>query len=95
MEINSETIPAWAVVLSMITTGIVWLITSGRKIRLDFKIFALTFILQGILFGIFFQLLNVDIAFGTFAVRLIIIMICFSQSIPLAVSYVRSFNRGH
>ncbi len=95
METNSQIIPAWVVVLSMITTGLVWLITAGRKIRLDFRIFALTFILQGIVFGIIFQLMNVNMLVGTFVVRLIIIMLCLSQSVPLTISYVRSFEREH
>lgn len=95
MEVNSQTIPAWLVAMSLITTGLMWALSYRRKIRLDFNIFALTFVLQGILFGIIFQILNVNIELRGFVSRLIIIMLCLSQSLPLAVSYIRSFNRGN
>ena len=91
--INSQIIPAWLVAFCLITTGLTWIMSYKRKVRLDFKLFALTYILQGILFFVIFQLLKTGIEVRGFVSRLLIVMLCLSQSIPLTISYIRSFNR--
>ncbi len=91
---NSQTIPAWLVALNLFITGMMWFLAYRRRIRLEVKIFSITFILQGILFAVIFQILkDVDIELRGFVSRLMIIMLCLSQSLPLAVSYIRSFDR--
>jgi len=90
--INSQTIPAWLVSVFMILTGIMWIISRYRKIRIDSRIFAMTFILEGIVYGMF-SIFNVDIEIRGFFVRLMIIILCLSQNLPLAISYMRSIKR--
>jgi hypothetical protein len=92
--LDSQTIPTWLVAANLLITGLVWILAYRRRIRLEFKIFSITFILQGIFFAVIFQTLkNVDIDLWGFVSRLMIIILCLSQSLPLAVSYIRSFDR--
>lgn len=91
--IDSQTIPAWLVAFCMIHAGIMWLITRKASIRVDSRIFAITLILQGILYGVF-QITNVDVEIRGFFVRLALILLSLSQSMPLTISYFRSLKRG-
>ena len=87
-----EMIPAWVVALTMIYTGIIWLVSRGRKIRMDSRIFAMTFIIQALVYGILYQFFNIDVNIKEFFSRLMIIVLCLSQSLPLTISYLRSFE---
>lgn len=89
----STDIPAWLVGLFMVYTGLIWYITRKAKIRMDSRIFALTLILEGFVYGIVFQLFNVNTELRGFFSRLMIIILCLSQSLPLTVSYMRSRHR--
>lgn len=93
--ITSETIPAWWVALTMISTGILWFLTRDNRIRMDSRIFAFTMILEGLVYGILFQFFNISPEVRGFYARLMIIVLCLSQFIPLAVSFLRSVERGN
>lgn len=94
MELNSQTIPAWVVAITMIYTGIIWLLSRRVEIRMDSRIFAFTFLLEGLVYAFGFYLLNGDVELRGFLSRLMVVMICFSQAFPLTVSYIRSLRRG-
>jgi hypothetical protein len=80
-------------VISMIYTGIVWLMSKNHKIRMDSNIIAYTLILWGALFGLsFISTIERDVISNISKAGFI--MICLSQSIPLTVSYIRSKKRG-
>ena len=91
--VTSTTIPAWFVASTMILTGIMWLLTKRTKVRMDSRIFAITFILEGLTYGIIYQFFNVDIELRGFFSRLMLVILAMSQFVPLAVSYMRSINR--
>lgn len=91
--INSHTIPAWAVALIMITTGLMWLISREDKVRMDSRLFAITFILEGIIYGIIYQFFNVSVELRGFFTRVMLIVLSMSQFAPLAISYMRSLQR--
>lgn len=88
--INSQTIPAWFVASLMILTGLMWIITRRRKINFDSRIFAFTYIIEGLIYGIVFQIFQIDTEVRGFFSRLMIIVLCLAQYIPLLVSYLRS-----
>lgn len=94
MELTSNTIPAWLVASLMIYTGWIWLASRKHKIRMDSSIFATTFLIWGVVYGVLFQLLSIDIELRGFMSRLMIIIVCLSQAMPLTVSYIRSRKRG-
>ena len=93
-QLVSDTIPAWIIALLMIYTGIIWLLSRRHTIRMDSRIFAITFITWGIVYGTVFQFAGLDAEVRGFLSRLMIAMICLSQSFPLTVAYVRSVRRG-
>lgn len=95
MEINSTTIPAWLVAAALIYTGHMWLITRKRTIGMDSRIFSAVLIIQGIIYGIAFQLFNLDVEVRGFYSRLMILVVCFSQAFPLTVAYIRSRRNEH
>lgn len=90
MVINSQTIPAWFVAIVMILTGLMWIITRSAKIKLDTRIFAYTYVIEGLVYGIVFQIFQIDTEVRGFFSRLMIIVLCLAQYIPLLVSYMRS-----
>jgi hypothetical protein len=92
MEITAELIPAWLVSVFMILTGLTWFISRTRKIRMDSRGFAITFVLEGIVYALF-NIYNVDIQIRGFFVRLMLILLCLSQSLPIIVSTFRSIKR--
>lgn len=92
MEINSQTIPAWFVAFMMISTGVMWFISRYRRIRMDSRAFAITFILEGIVYALF-NTFGVDVEIRGFFVRLMVVILCLSQFLPLAVAYTRSIKR--
>ena len=88
--LNSQTIPAWLVAVSMITTGLMWALCIKRKIRVDIRIFVMTFIVEGLVYATAFQFFDLGVEFRGFMSRLIMMVLCWSQFIPLAVAYYRS-----
>jgi hypothetical protein len=93
IAINPQTIPAWAVAFIMITTGLMWLLSRNSDVRMDSRIFAITFILEGIVYGIVYQFFNVSIELRGFFTRVMLIVLSMSQFAPLAISYMRSLRR--
>lgn len=93
--IDSQTIPAWFIAVMMILTGIMWIITRRKRIKMDSRIFAFTLIVEGLVYGVVFQLLDVNIEVRGFVSRLMILVLSLSQFIPLTVSYIRSIRRGY
>lgn len=91
-NLTANLIPAWFVAFMMISTGIMWVISRGRKIRMDSRAFAVTFILEGCIY-LLFNSYDVKIEVRGFFVRLMIIILCTSQFLPLAVSFYRSIKR--
>ena len=91
-SLNSQTIPAWLVAITMIMTGLMWFLCIGKKIRVDIRAFASTFILEGFLYGVVYQFLNVDIEFRGFLSRLMLLILSWSQFLPLIVFYIRSLR---
>jgi len=69
-----------------------WMISRFRKIRMDSRIFAITFIMEGFVYVII-NFYSVDIEIRGFFTRLMIIILCLSQLMPLTVAYMRSLNR--
>lgn len=91
--VDSQTIPAWLVAFCMVHAGLMWLITRKAKIRLDSRIFAVTLITQGLLYLVF-QLFPINTEIRGFFVRLALVLLSLSQSVPLTISYFRSLKRG-
>jgi hypothetical protein len=92
LNLLSTTIPAWVVAVLMVYTGIIWLLCRSRNVRAGSKIYAYTLILWGILFWIF-QFFIVNVETRGFVARTMLLLICFSQSLPLTVAYLRSFKK--
>lgn len=92
MELTSNTIPAWVISVAMIYTGFIWLVSRTTQLRMDSRIFSTTFLLWGGLYALF-QFVLLEIEFRGFLTRLMLLMLCLSQSLPLTISYIRSRNR--
>jgi hypothetical protein len=91
---TSTSIPAWLVGIAMIYTGLIWVLSRGHRIRMDSRMFASAFIIWGIIYFVVFQYLGLDVEFRGFLSRLMILLLCISQSFPLTVSLIRSIKRG-
>ncbi len=78
MLVDSQTIPAWFVSIVMVLTGLMWIIARREKIIIDSRIFALTYVLEGLVYGVIFQLFSVDTETRGFFVRLMILISCLS-----------------
>lgn len=94
MEISSEVIPSWFVASMMVYTGFMWLVTRTDVIRMDSRITGITFIIEAVIYGVLYQFLHLDVEIRGFFSRLMVIILCLSQSLPLTVAYLRSLNRG-
>jgi hypothetical protein len=96
VEFTSRTIPALLVAFAMIYTGVIWLLSRRVEIRMDSRVFAYTFILEGIVYALGFTALGDTsyIELRAFLSRLMVLMVCFSQALPLTVSYIRSILRN-
>lgn len=95
--IDLNTVPTWVVSIVMLYTAYMWVITIKHKVRMDSKIIAYTLLLWGIMYGL--ASLTPDsgrdiTVTRVFMSRIVIIMICLSQALPLTVSYFRSKSRG-
>lgn len=95
MVVTTNTIPAWFVAIMLILTGIMWLTTRRKEIRMDSRIFAITLILEGLVYGIVYQFLGVGVEVRGFVSRLMVVVLCLSQFLPLTISYIRSIKRGY
>jgi polyferredoxin len=87
--IDSQTIPAWFVAITLLLTGWAWALSTKRKLEINYKIFAITFLLEGLVFGIIYQLFIIDVEIRGFFSRLIISMLALSQFVPLIVELHR------
>jgi hypothetical protein len=92
LNLLSTTIPAWVIAIVMIYTGFIWLLCRAKGIRNNSRIFAFTLILWGILFW-FFQFFFIDVEVRGFVARMMMLLVCFSQALPLTVAYLRSFKK--
>lgn len=90
--INVDLILSWTVALFMLFTGIMWLVAKKRTFHIDSSTIGHTLILWGLLYGILIQFLPVDLQIRAFVGRIVIIVICLSQAIPLTIGYVRSLR---
>jgi len=90
--ITSQTIPAWLVATFMILAGFTWLVSRSRAIRMDSRIFAITFVLEGIVFALL-NMFGVSIEIREFFGRMMLILLSLSQSLPLTIAYMRSIKR--
>lgn len=88
--VDSQTIPAWFVSILMILTGFMWIVARRVNIKIDFRSFAFTYVIEGMIYGTIFQLFDIDTEIRGFFVRLMIVILCLSQYLPLFVSYLRS-----
>ena len=93
MELTSQTIPAWIVAVVMIYTGLAWYLAKGKGVRTVSALFGNTFLLWGAMY-LFFQFLNPDVELRGFLVRIMVLVVCLSQAIPLTVLFIRGIKNG-
>jgi hypothetical protein len=89
MEFTPNTIPAWLLGIIIIYTGLAWLYPTGNLPNSFKRIFSSAFLIWGTVFGIVFQLFPLDLDTRGFISRVMILMICLAQSIPLTVFFIR------
>jgi hypothetical protein len=89
MEYIPDLIPAWLLGVIIIYTGIAWLLPRSQLCESCKTIFASGFLIWGTVFGILFEFFPLDLETRGFISRIMIIMICISQSIPLTIFYIR------
>jgi hypothetical protein len=94
--IDLQVVPTWIVGIVMLCTAYIWLVTIKHKVRMNSKVIAYTLAMWGLMYGLagFSDVSAEHIAHRLAMSRVIIIMICLSQSLPLLVSYFRSKRRG-
>ena len=93
-DLDPSTIPAWFVGAIMIYTGLIWLISRTKRIRMDSRIFATPFLIWGLVYGVVFQFFDISIEARGFLSRFMLVMLSISQGLPLTISYIRSIKRG-
>jgi hypothetical protein len=91
--VGADTIPTWLVSVVLILTGVIWFLIKNRTVRMDSRIFAVTFILWGTAGLLFSRFPNVLPGVKVFYFKLMTVMLCLSQYIPLLVSLWRSIKR--
>jgi len=94
MLVDSQTIPAWFVGFVMLYTALIWLLSRKSKIRMDSRIIAYTLLIEGLVYLIIFQLINPGLEVRGFFSRVMVLLLCISQALPLTISYMRSIKRG-
>jgi hypothetical protein len=95
--ITLNTIPAWVPGIVMLYTAFVWMKTRKSQIRMDSTILAYTLIAWGALYllsgfshaEVTAENLEVRVAMS----RVVICLICLSQSVPMTISYWRGKQR--
>lgn len=94
--ITLNTIPTWVPGVILLYTGIIWWATRKQHIRMDSRTTALTMIMWGTLY-LLSALYPVehtgDLETRVFFSRLVISLICLSQSLPMTISYLRGKAR--
>ena len=100
LAIGAETIPTWLVAAVMVLTGALWFLIKDIRIRMQPGIFAMSYILWGLVYGIFFTELEttglriaLTIGMKVFFLKTMLIMTCLSQYIPILISLIRSLER--
>ena len=88
--LSVDLITSWVVSLVMMITGIMWLVAKKRTFHIDSSTIGYTLIFWGIVYGITVFFLPVDLQIRAFVGRIVIVVICLSQSIPLTIGYIRS-----
>jgi hypothetical protein len=94
MIVDSQTIPAWVIAFVMLYTALIWLLSIKQRVRMDSRIIAGTLIIQGLIYEVVFQFVNPGAEIRGFFSRLMVLMLCLSQALPLTISYFRSLKRG-
>lgn len=94
IEVSSQTIPAWFVAFTMLYTAWIWLVSRKARIRMDSRIIAYTLFIEGIIYLTIFQYVNPGVEIRGFFSRVMVLILCLSQSLPLTISYMRSLKRG-
>ena len=89
MEFTSQTIPAWFVAANMLYAGIRSLVALYKHIGISKEALALTFILQGLVYLLFFQVFPLDVETRGFYSRVMVILLSLSVSFPLTVQIYR------
>jgi hypothetical protein len=97
MNISLNTLPVWIPGLIMIYTGVIWLLTIKKKVRMDSRSIAYTLLAWGVLYivGSFGSSAGTEdeLVVRVFLSRIVISLLCLSQSLPLTISYVRTILR--
>lgn len=107
MNYLAETIPAWLVAISWLYAGFIWMVTRSKEIRMDSRIWAVTFILTGLLYLTSYipspirdhmervpELKMQLLEFRLYFTRIIMILLSSSMSLPITVSYFRMRNKN-
>jgi hypothetical protein len=96
----SELIPAWLVAASWIYAGFIWIFTRRTQIRLDSTIWGVTFALVGLLYLAAYLPREPSVADELtklqgriFVTRILMLVLSFSQWLPLTISYLRKVKR--
>lgn len=95
LTLNS--LPAWIPGIAMLYAGLMWLITIRSKVRMDSRISGYTMLVWGLMYLV--SALRPDtisqdnLVMRVLFSRLVIILICAAQAIPLSVSYHRANRR--
>lgn len=92
MNLSPEFIPAGFVAVNLILTGFAWLIPMFKGIRLNSLPWAFTFLIQGLIYALVFTSPDMPLEVKGFFSRLMIVLVCMSQYIPILASFVRSLK---
>jgi len=99
-NLTPESMPAWVVALSWIYAGLIWVVTRGTTIRLDSRIWGVTFIMVGLMYMLGYLPTTVDIHtveylhFRLFVTRILMVLLSVSMWLPMTVSYYRQVKHG-
>lgn len=92
--------PAWIVAFSWIYAGFIWITTRTTKIRLDSRIWGVTFVLVGLMYMLGYVPTPVDTStmeylnFRLFITRILMVLLSISMWLPMTISYFRMVKRG-
>ena len=99
-NLTPESMPAWVVAFSWIYAGFIWIVTRETTIRLDSRIWGVTFIMVGLLYMLGYVPTTVDIHtveslhLRLFVTRILMVLLSVSMWLPITVSYYRMVKRG-
>ena len=99
--LRAETIPAWTVALSWMYAGFIWIVTRASTIRMDSRIWGITFMLVGMIYMLGY--IPSDRAVDLHTVKLLEFRLLFTRGLmillstsmwfPITVSYFRMRRR--